>query len=451
MIIFISYSRDRAKVKKLAEDLQELGHTVWFDKNLARYGGQKWWKAILEQVRGCDLFIFALSAKSLKSVACKSEYQYAYALDKHILPLMIAKTPIPALPDELQEIQILDYRKGSREQILSLAASLASLPIPRPIPDPAPTEPEVPKRPQGTRRISGYRSWIIVGIALLLAFGAGGALINLLERISVPPAATPTLSPTATFTATSYLLTMTTSPPPNVTSFAKITANNQWKPRFQTFDGVDMALVPTGCFMMGSTELSFNTYLETPISQVCFDEAFWIDKTEVTQAQFKQVGGQAAQSSYFKGDNRPVEQITWFEARDYCAKRGVRLLTEAEWEYAARGPDNLVYPWGNTFDFSKVVWNPGSTVDVGSKPAGASWVGALDLSGNVWEWTSTVSYPYPYKTNDGREDVSSPARRVLRGGSWDSTNEYVMQPAFRYDGRLDEKYDYWGFRCGRSR
>jgi formylglycine-generating enzyme required for sulfatase activity len=156
------------------------------------------------------------------------------------------------------------------------------------------------------------------------------------------------------------------------------------------FGGVVMVLVPPGCFMLGSENGGGD---EKPVNQQCFGKPFWIDRTEVTQSQFMQLGGQMAQAPYFKGNSRPVDSITWFEARDYCARRGARLPTEAEWEYAERGPDNLVYPWGNVWDEGKAVWSRSvsqGTAYVGSISNGASWVGATDMIGNVWEWTSSL-------------------------------------------------------------
>jgi peptide/nickel transport system substrate-binding protein len=148
MQIFISYSsKDRELVKGLADDLELLGHEVWFDSELLRTGGQKWWATILTNLRQCDLFIFALTPNSLASDACQREYRYAYALHKRILPLMLAPVDVPTLPPELQEIQFANYTTQSRQQVAALGGSLNSLPPAQPLPDPLPPEPAVPLSP----------------------------------------------------------------------------------------------------------------------------------------------------------------------------------------------------------------------------------------------------------------------------------------------------------------
>ncbi len=250
------------------------------------------------------------------------------------------------------------------------------------------------------------------------------------------------------------------------TTFAN--ANADWTPFSDDFDGVPMMLVPAGCFTMGSED---GESRERPASEQCFDAPFWIDQTEVTQADFVRLGGVKANANYFTGDQRPVEQITWFEARDFCAWRGGRLPTESEWEYAARGPNNLEYPWGDAWDETKAVWSGNTnsqTADVGSIAAGASWVGALDLSGNVWEWVSTIygidngngnfpnsgelTYAYPYVDDDGREqNVDNRTYvRVLRGGSWNYYNPTLLRAASR-GWNTPGYYDYSiGVRCARS-
>lgn len=222
-----------------------------------------------------------------------------------------------------------------------------------------------------------------------------------------------------------------------------------WTPVEHDFDGVTMVLVPAGCFMMGS-DSGYDD--EKPVHEQCFDAPFWIDKTEVTQADFARLGGQKANPNYFRGYNLPVESITWFEARDFCILRGGRLPTEAEWEYAARGPDSLVYPWGNDFVTENVVYSGnsnGQTAEVGSRPAGASWVGALDMSGNVWEWVSSLYQDYPYSA-DYESNSNTSNSRVLRGGSWDDFITDYLRAAYRYWNFTDYWYFLYGFRCARS-
>jgi len=212
-----------------------------------------------------------------------------------------------------------------------------------------------------------------------------------------------------------------------------------------------MVLVPAGCFMMGSDSGDSD---EKPVHEICFDQPFWIDQTEVTQGQFKGFGGNAANASSFTGDNLPVKQITWFEARNFCALRGARLPTEAEWEYAARGPEGLIYPWGNTFVADNVVYEGNSnnqSAAVDSRPGGVSWVGALDMSGNVWEWVSDwydkTFYTHSLKSNP--EGASSGTYRVLRGGAF-SYREDVLRAANRFWVSPENGLVSWGVRCARS-
>src|SRR5580692_10897311 len=109
MNIFISYSsKSRAIVDALAIDLEGLGHTVWYDQRLA--GGHDWWSDILNSIRRCHLFLFALTPESMDSNPCQIEYEYASSLTKRILPVMLADINIHLLPSTLQKLQIIDYR-----------------------------------------------------------------------------------------------------------------------------------------------------------------------------------------------------------------------------------------------------------------------------------------------------------------------------------------------------
>lgn len=231
--------------------------------------------------------------------------------------------------------------------------------------------------------------------------------------------------------------------PTVVPSPTPVVSNGDWTSVVQVFEGVEMVQVPAGCFIMGNAEGRRD---ESPEHEVCFSQPFWIDRTEVTNRQYGSQGN-------FSGDNRPRENLTWFEARDFCASRGTRLPTEAEWEYAARGPDDLIYPWGNELIEDNLVFDRNSnnqTADVGSKPAGVSWVGAVDMAGNVWEWVSSLYGDYPYSASDGREDLSNTEdRRVYRGGVG-SYIDFGVGAATRFRAKPDDRDWFIGFRCARD-
>lgn len=266
---------------------------------------------------------------------------------------------------------------------------------------------------------------------------------------TLTPTATLTPSPTLTPTAT---LTHTQTPRPTetpaITPVPTVSVDTQsaWQPFEQTFNGVVMVLVPPGCFLMGERDTEEE---ESPVHQICFTEPFWIDKFEVTNGQFSTLGGTAGRSSANSGVNRPRERINWSEALDFCTLRGARLPTEAEWEYAARGPASLRYPWGNRFNLENVVMATRFTADVGSRPGGASWVGTQDMVGNVREWVSTIFAPYPYRPDDGREGVENRTNtlRGVRGESHQAQISTILRAALRGRNFPTSVNTNHGFRC----
>lgn len=318
-----------------------------------------------------------------------------------------------------------------------------------------------------------------VCIVLIFIAGCTGAPLEL--TATQTPAPTVTFTPTATedpaaqhlaLTETAAAVTATQAAverqagvqrtalaetaAPTLTAAAEqglLTRNAAWTQVERNFGGIPMVQVPAGCFAMGTETGGSDQH---PVHTICFFEPFWIDKFEVRQAQFNALDGVAANPVAFAGDNRPVEQITWFEARDYCVRRGARLPTEAEWEYAARGPDARDYPWGSVFDPARAVFAAGAaqqTADVGTKPDGASWVGALDMAGNVWEWTSSQYAAYPYDAGDGREadgDTTASQQRVLRGGAWSVESPERLHAASRLALAPSNADSSSGFRCVRD-
>ena len=228
-------------------------------------------------------------------------------------------------------------------------------------------------------------------------------------------------------------------------------------------DNAPMQFVPAGEFTMGSNDGDN----EKPIHIVYLD-AFWMDKFEVTNALYKKCvdAGRCSRpseiksytrSSYFGNaqyDNYPVIYVNWEQAKTYCEWAGKRLPTEAEWEKAARGTDGRIYPWGNTFDASKLNsadGNRGDTTQVGAYLSGASPYGIMDLAGNVWEWVADW-YDEKYYASSPRNNPTGPSSgsaRALRGGAW----LYPLQGSratsrIRYN--VTNSSDNDGFRCARS-
>ena len=158
--IFVSYSREsEAAVRALAQDVEALEHTVWYDHDLS--GGKVWWEQILTEIRNCQVFMMAVSPDSLRSVACSSEYNYAAELGKPILPILIADgVSTNLLPPKLSQIQFIDYRKQDKTGAINLARALRSLPEAKPLPDPLPQPPAVPLSYLGriTEQIDGAAS-----------------------------------------------------------------------------------------------------------------------------------------------------------------------------------------------------------------------------------------------------------------------------------------------------
>ena len=181
-----------------------------------------------------------------------------------------------------------------------------------------------------------------------------------------------------------------------------------------------MVFVPGGTFQMGSYSGDDD---EKPVHTITVS-SFYMDKTEVTQAEYRKVMGKNP-SSFSGCDDCPVETVSWHDANEYARKVGKRLPTEAEWEYAARGGNKSKgYTYSGSNDLNAAGWydnNSGSkTHPVAQKQPNE--LGLYDMSGNVWEWCSDW-YSDSYYRSSPKNDPQGPNSgefRVLRGGSWGS-------------------------------
>ena len=262
-------------------------------------------------------------------------------------------------------------------------------------------------------------------------------------------------------------------------------------------DGATMVYAPSGEFQMGSTleqaryalalckaavpgislgvcrATSFDD--ERPAHTVALD-GFWIDRTEVTNGQYQRCAdagdclppvetGSYTREWYYGNpayDDYPVVWVTQAQAADYCAWAGGLLPTEAEWEYAARGPEGRLFPWGDEFDGTRLNYCDAScatgikdetvndgyaeTAPVGSFPSGISWCGALDMAGNVREWVADWFAYYSSERQENPTGPSSGRTHSPRGGCWLDT-PVITRSTNRGQNTIDYSRHKVGFRC----
>ena len=239
-----------------------------------------------------------------------------------------------------------------------------------------------------------------------------------------------------------------------------------------------LVLIPAGPFSLGNTGSYEGEYDEKPPVTIIISKPFYISKYEITQQQYKAVMGN--NPSEFKGDDLPVEQVSWYDALNFCnalsqsegltpcytingtkvtsdfEANGYRLPTEAEWEYAAKAgtktdfySGKLTYSGNSPIDpnLDKIAWysanSSNTTHPVGQKTPNA--FGLYDMSGNVWEWCWDRYAEYPSKETKDYQGPEIGTYRVYRGGGWRNLAWYCRSTN-RDRNYLDDKNNSLGFR-----
>ncbi len=227
----------------------------------------------------------------------------------------------------------------------------------------------------------------------------------------------------------------------------------------------ELILIPAGDFIRGTN----NRLPDEGPQHVVNVKAFYIDKYEVTNLQYKKFldsTGHIPPSLFIQGMppkgkvDHPVVYVSWFDAKKYCGWAGKRLPDDKEWEKAARGTDGRSYPWGDEFSIervnSPVRWSNlnliGDTTPAGAFDGGVSPYGLHDTSGNVWEWTSSRYEAYP--GNKRKSENYGGNYRTLKGGSWWDCSFYqcgISAPLYnRSFFHPKTKNNSFGFRCAKD-
>ncbi len=455
MKLFISYSRrDLAFVERLARDLTKAGHTVWYDlSNLE--GGDRWGVEIQNAIRQSEVALVVISPSSVASEWVEKEFLYASNRHLRVVPLLYQACELPLW---LLNIHYIDVQGGNYQQnfphilrVLAGAPQAGKAGV-RPAAVGKPTKGSKTK----TVLISaGVLAMVCVVVFIGVLLVSNGGLAKILSAIGLGnlPATSP---PSTEHPAT--------EPPPTE---PPVTEEPSIPLEITDSKGVPMVLIPAGEFMMGSEGGELD---ERPVHNVYLD-AYYIDKYEVTNGFYylcEQNGicswpydtGSYTRPSYYGNvafNDYPVININWEQAQRFCEFRGGNLPTEAQWEKAARGAEQLTYPWGESIscNYANISGCVGDTTQVGSYELGKSPYGAYDMTGNVREWVFDW-YMNTYYAESPLENPTGPSDQyfyvkyvVLRGGSWGS-DAYLSRSTVRLPltpgvGGVDT-----GFRCVRD-
>lgn len=485
MRLFISYARvDKYYCSQIVDMLDV--HDIWYDHRL--HAGQQWWDEILKELEWCEGFVYLLSPDSVSSEYCQRELAIALSMQKHVFPVLIqARTPIP---ESLKHIQYADLSNGlTPEGVKSLLNSIyvaerqvVRTPSPAPVAvQPVPVSAGTPK-PDSSKVIYEAADAMQNGqydraVFLLKQVKAGGfesryidlaamiheaehalewqAYLREAEREYAPIAALIQHERTRKLGCQAFRAFQKSFPdydPENLISFCTLSG----APLLEWCDvpaglvtvtrGGQFLPAHVDSFRMGKypvTNAQFQEFIDAPDG---YTNGAWWEFSPHARKWFLEHPKPLPLKLI--GHNHPCVNICWYEAMAYCAwlshHTGLRITlpTEHQWQRAAQGDDDRLYPWGDTFDPKRCNSKESGnriTVSVTNYPNGVSPYGVYDLAGNTWEWCLNMD------CGSDSTNLLGDGHRVMRGGSYISPHNRV-QCRFSFALNPQCRYETIGFR-----
>ena len=398
--VFVCYAhRDSTTVFKQIKDLHADGYRMWYDEGIGV--SSEWPEEIAKAVLGCSVFLVYVSPNATASINCRNEINLALDENKPFIAVHLEESTLPpGLRLRMGDLQAIFRYKLTKDQYAKKVRGAINHFLKH-----GNKIPETNSSDRGLSHSSNRSTKNFWKSGLAIAIGS----LLLLALI---------------------VKTFVFQDGKDSEENAGMRVLSMGKERTVSSIGLEMIWCPPGSFQMGSPkDEQFRKENETP-HKVSLSKGFYLGKYEVTQGQWEKVMGD--NPSFFRGRDRPVERVSWEQARSFCEKitqldrrkgllpEGWRydLPTESEWEYACRAGTKTAYAWGSSIESSQANFQSevNATREVGfylSNP----W-GFFDMHGNVLEWVADRNGEYSNSQVVDPQGPSKGSNRVMRGGSW---------------------------------